>query len=91
MTKQQSVGLRLKKLFSSEEIIEDVWALNYLIDFYFPKYNFAIEVDELGHKDRDETKENKTQKDLKEYLGNKFIRIHPDKKYFDIYDGFKKY
>ena len=63
MTKQQSIGLWLRKLFSSEEIIEDFSALNYLIDFYFSKYKLAIEVDELGHKDRDQTKENKRQKD----------------------------
>ena len=63
MTKQQSIGLRLRKLFSSEEVIEDFSALNYLIDFYFPKYKLAIEADELGHKDRDQTKENKRQKD----------------------------
>ena len=59
-----------------------------MIDFYFPKYKLAIEVDELGHKDRDQTKENKRQKDLKEYLDCKFIRINPDEKNFDIYDGF---
>ena len=68
MTKQRSIGLRLRKLFSSKEIIEDFSALNYLIDFYFPKYKLAIEVDELGHKDRDQTKGNERQKDLKEYL-----------------------
>ena len=38
MTKQRVIGLRLKMLFSNEEIIEDFSALNYLIDFYFPKY-----------------------------------------------------
>ena len=51
-----------------EEIIEDFSALNYLIDYYFPKRKLAIEVDELGHKDRDQTKGNERQKDLKEYL-----------------------
>ena len=75
-------------MFSNEEIIEDLTALHYLIDFYFPKHKLAIEVDELGHKDRDQTKENKRQKDLKEYLDCKFIRINPDEKNFDIYDGF---
>ena len=61
-----------------------------MIDFYFPKYNFATEVDELGHKDRDQTKENKTQKDLKEYLSCKLLEFILTKKN-DIYDGFKKY
>ena len=49
MSKQESIGLRLKKTFLGEEIIEDFSALNYLIDFYFPKYKLAVEIDELGH------------------------------------------
>ena len=90
MTKQQAIGWRLRKLFSNEEIIEDFSTLNYLIDFSFPKYKLAIEVDELGHKDRDQTKENKRQKDLKDYLVCKFIRINPDEENVDIYDWLKK-
>ena len=90
MTKQQSTGLRLRKSFPNKEIIEYFSTLYYLIDYYFPKCKLAIEVDEIGHKDRDQTKENKRQKDLKEYLDCKFIRINPDEKNFDIYDGFKK-
>ena len=66
MTKQQSLGLRLRKLFPNKEIIEDFSALNYLIDYYFPKRKLPIEVDDLGRKYRDQTKENKRQKDLKE-------------------------
>ena len=63
MTKQQAIGLGLGKLFLNEEIIKDFFALNYLIGIYFPKYELAIEVHELGHKDRDQAKENKRQKD----------------------------
>ena len=85
MTKQKAIDLRIRKLFSKEEIMEDFSALNYLIDFCFPKCKLAIEVDELGHKDRDQTIENKRQQDLKEYLDCKFIRIKPDKE-----DGIKK-
>ena len=33
MTRQQSIGLRSRKLFSNKEIIEDISALNYLIDY----------------------------------------------------------
>ena len=78
MTMQQSVGLRLRKLFPNKEIIEYFSALNYQIDYYFPKCKLAIEVDEHGHKDRDQTKENKRQKDLKKYLDCEFIGINPD-------------
>ena len=75
--------------------MKDFSALNYLIDFYFPKCKLAIEVDELSHKDRDQTIENKRQKDLKEYLDCKLIRIKLDKedeikKILTFIDEFKK-
>ena len=56
MTKQESIGLRLRKTFLSEEIIKDFSALDNLINFYFPKYKLAVEIDELGHADRDSVK-----------------------------------
>ena len=83
MTKQQSIGLRLRELFPNEDIIEDFSALYYLIDYYFPKRKLALEVNELGHKDRDQIKENKKQKD-------EFIRINPDEKDFSAYDELGK-
>ena len=87
MSKQESIGLRLKKAFSGEKIIEDYSVLSYLIDFYFPKYKLAVEIDELGHADRDSVKENKRQTEIAEYLDCTFIRINPDKKDFSTYDG----
>ena len=90
MSKQESIGLRLKKTFSGEEIIEDFSALNYLIDFYFPKYKLAVEIDELGHADRDSVKENKRQTEIVKYLGCKYIKINPDEKDFSAYDGLGK-
>ena len=83
MTKQQSICLRLRELFPNEDIIEDFSALYYLIDYYFPKRKLAIEANELGHKDRDQIKENKKQKD-------EFIRINPDEKDFSAYDELGK-
>ena len=53
ISKQESIGLKLKKTFLGEEIIEDFSAPNYLIDFYFPKYKLAIEIYELSHACRD--------------------------------------
>ena len=70
-----------------EKIIEDFSALNYLIDFYFAKYKLAIEIDELGHPDRDSVKENKRQTEVAKYLDCNFIRINTDKKDFSAYDG----
>ena len=38
MTKQQSIGLRIRKTSPNEEIIEDFYVkkFNYMIDFYLP-------------------------------------------------------
>ena len=70
MTKQQSIGLRIRKTFPNEEIIEDFYVkkFDYMIDFYLPKRKLAIEVDELGHEDRKQNKENKREKELEEHL-----------------------
>ena len=51
-----------------EEIIGDFSALNYLIDFYFPKYKLAVEIDGLGHGDRDTVKEKKRQTEIRKNL-----------------------
>ena len=77
-------------MFSNDEIIEDFSALNYLIDFYFPKYKLAIEVDELGHKDRDQTKENKRQKDYNILTAN-LLELILTKKTLIFMMGSKKY
>ena len=57
-----------------------------MIDFYLPKRKLAIEIDKLGHFDRDQITENKRQKELEEYLGCTFIRINPDEKDFSAYN-----
>ena len=87
MTKQQSIGLRIRKTFPNEEIIEDFYVkkFNYMIDFYLPKGKLAIEVDELGHEDRKQNKENKRQKELEGNLKCTFIRINPDEKGFSAW------
>ena len=42
--------------------------IGYRIDLYFHKYNRAIEVDELGHNDRNTTMKYKDNKHQKENL-----------------------
>ena len=87
ISKQESIGLRLKKTFLSEEVIEDFSALNYLINFYFPKYKLPVEIDEFGHADQDSVRKNKRQTEIAKYLDCKFIRLNPDGKDFSAYDG----
>ena len=65
-----------------------------MIDFYLPKRKPTIAVNELGQieieNDRKPNKENKRQNELEEYLGCTFIRINPDEKDFNVYDGLGK-
>ena len=92
MTKQQSIGLRIRKTFPNEKIIEDFYVkkFDYMIYFYLSKRKSAIEVHELGHKDRKSEKENTRQKEIEKCLGCAFIRINPDEKDFSVYDGLDK-
>ena len=62
LRKQQSLGLRLKKIFPNEEIIEEQSALHYRTDFTFIKHISLIEIDEKGHVDRDPDCEKKVEK-----------------------------
>ena len=92
MTKQESVGLRIRKTFSNADITEDFYVkkFDYMIDFYFPQRKLTIEIDQLGRFDRDLITENKRQKELEQYLRCTFVRINPDKKDFSAYDGHGK-
>ena len=56
------------KKFPNEEIIKNFYVkkTDYLTDFYLPKRKLAIEVDELGHFDRDQMTDNKRKKELEE-------------------------
>ena len=63
---------------------EKACVLGHRIDLYFHEYKLAIEVDELGHADRNLSNEVKRQKALEKELGCVFIRINPDEKNFNI-------
>ena len=78
LQKQQSMGLRLKKLFSSEDIIEGYFALHHRTDFTFKKHMLVVEIDEKGHNERPPNFEKERHEDL-EKVGYYFIRINPDK------------
>ena len=56
--------------------------LCYSIDLYFHKYKLAIEVDELGHGDRNFNNKIERQKALEKELNCVFVRINSDKKKF---------
>ena len=87
LRKQQSLGIRLKKLFPNEEIIEEYFELHYKTDFTFKKHMLVVEIDKKGHVDRDLDYERKRQKEI-EKLNYHLIRINPDKPDFDDYKEF---
>ena len=85
LRKQQSLRLRLKKLFPNEGTIEEYFALHYRTTFTFKKHMLVVEIDEKGHADKDPDYKKKRQKEP-EKLGYCFIRINPYKKSFNDYE-----
>ena len=51
-TKEQTVISEIKDAFEGENMQTQYSILGYRIDLYFHKYKLAVEVDELGHIDR---------------------------------------
>ena len=64
--------------------------LSYRIDLYFHKYKLAVEVDELGHADRNINYEIERQRALERKLNLVFIRINPDEPDFNIFTEINK-
>ena len=81
-TKEQTVSKSLKNAFEGEDMQTQYSVLGYRIDLYFHKHKLAIEVDELGHADRNLSNETERQKVLEKELDFVFIRINPDEKHF---------
>ena len=50
--KEQTIINSVKDTFEGENIQTQYSVLGYRIDLHFPKYKLAIEVDELGHTNR---------------------------------------
>ena len=84
-TKEQTVISAIKDAFEGENMQTQYTVLNYRIDLYFHKYKLAIEVDELGHSDRNINDEIERQRALERELNCVFIRINPDEPDFNIY------
>ena len=89
-TKEQTVLESIKEAFQGEDMQTQYSALGYRIDLYFHKYKLAIEVDELGHANRNLSDEINRQKALERELNCVFIRINPDEKDFNIFREINK-
>ena len=85
MCKEESVTTKIIEVLLNEKILPQYSVLNYKIDLYFSERKLVIEVDDKGHTDRDEKKENEREEKIKKELGCKFIRINPDAENYDIF------
>ena len=89
-TKEQTIINSIKDTFEGENIQTQYSVLGYRIDLYFYEYKLAIEVDELGHTNRNINNEIERQKALEKELNCIFIRINPDEKDFNIFKEINK-
>ena len=89
-TKEQTVLESIKEAFQGEDMQTQYSALGYRIDLYFHKYRLAIEVEKLGHANRNLSDEINRQKALERELNCVFIRINPDEKDFNIFREINK-
>ena len=89
-TKEQTIINSIKDTFEGENIQTQYSVLGYRIDLYFHEYKLAIEVDELGHTNRNINNEIERQKALEKELNCIFIRINPDEKDFNIFKEINK-
>ena len=78
LKKEQSVIESTKDAFKGEDIRIQYTVLGYRIDLYFYKYKLAIEIDELGHNDRNTDYEIKRQREIEKELDCVFLRTNPD-------------
>ena len=89
-TKEQTVLKSIKDSFEGEDLKTQYSVLGYRIDHYFYKHKLAIEVDELGHADRNLSNDIDTQKALEKELDCVFITINSNGKNFNIFKQINK-
>ena len=71
-------------MFDGEDLETQYSVLSYRIDLYFHEYKLAIEVDELGHNDRNTYYEIKRERQIEKELNCVFIRANLDAADFNI-------
>ena len=74
----------IKDVFDGEDMPTWYSVLGYRIDLYFYEYKLAIEIDELGHNDRNTDCQIKRQREIEKELNCVFIRTNPDAADFNI-------
>ena len=89
-TKEQTVLKSIKDEFEGEDMQTKYSVVGYRTDLYFHKHKLAIEIDELGHADRNLSNELERQKALEKEVDCIFIRINLDEKKFNIFKEINK-
>ena len=89
-TKEQTIINSIRDVFEGEDMQIHYNVIGYRIDLYFHDYKLAIEIDELGHNDRNLDYEIQRQKALERELKCVFIRIKPDEKDLNIFKEISK-
>ena len=90
LKKEQSALRSVKNALEGENMQIQYSVLTNRTDLYFHKYKLAVEVDELGHCDRNTNYEIGRQEAIKEKLGCVFIRINPNEENFNIFNAIIK-
>ena len=89
-TKEQTLFESIKNAFEGEDMQTKYSVLSYRIDLYFHKHRLAIEVDELGHADRNFSNEIERQKGLQKEVDCMLIRINPDEENINFFKEISK-
>ena len=89
-TKEQTVINSIKDAFEGEDMQTQYTVSGYRIELYFHKFKLAIDVDELGHNDRNIYYEIQRQKALEREFDCVFIGINPDAADFNIFKEINK-
>ena len=84
LKKEQSAIKSIRHTFEGEDIRIQYTVLGHSIDLYFYAHKLAIQIDELGHNDRNTDYETKRERKIKNELNCVFIRTNPDAANFNI-------
>ena len=89
-TKEQTVLKSIKDAFEGEDMQTQYTVIGYRIDLCFHKHKLAIELDELGHADRNLNNEMEKQNTLERELNRVFIKINRNENDFNIFKEINK-
>ena len=89
----ESIGLKstvlesIKDVFEGEDMQTQYSVIGYRVGVCFYEYKLPMEVDELGHNDRNIDYEIQRERVIEKQLGCVFIRVNPDEGNFNIFSA----